>query len=133
MHALIFINPLESGMATRTTRKKAAPKGNGASPRMSAIKAKQTKTQIVHSITEETGLPRKDVIAVLNALSTLAKRHVMKRGSGEFSVPDLGVKIRRVQRKARMARNPMTGAPVRVPAKTAIKATVMKALKDAVA
>ena len=57
---------------------------------------------------------------------------MMEYGSGKFVVPDLGVKIRRVQRKARMARNPITGEPISVPAKTAVKATVLKALKDAV-
>jgi len=113
--------------------KKAAPKANGqAVARLKAIRMKQTKSQIMQTITEETGLPRKDVAKVMETLATLAKRHVMKRGSGEFSIPELGVKVRRVQRKARMARNPMTGEPVRVPAKTAVKATVLKALKDAV-
>ncbi len=108
-------------------------KGNGqAAVRLKAIRIKQTKTQIMQSITEETGLARRDVAKVMATLATLAKRHVMKRGSGEFSIPELGVKVRRIQRKARMARNPMTGEAVRVPAKTAVRATVLKALKDAV-
>lgn len=117
--------------ATKSARR-AGPKANGQAARLKAIRTKQTKAQIMQTITEETGLPRKDVIKVMASLATLAKRHVMKRGSGEFSIPELGVKVRRVQRKARMARNPMTGEPVRVPAKTAVKATVLKALKDAV-
>ncbi|MGC1954885.1 MAG: HU family DNA-binding protein [Gammaproteobacteria bacterium] len=114
-------------------KEKVNQKGNGqAAARLKAIRMKQTKAQIMQTLTEETGLPRRDVVKVMATLATLAKRHVMKRGSGEFSIPELGVKVRRVQRKARMARNPMTGEPVRVPAKTAVKATVLKALKDAV-
>lgn len=120
--------------ATKAARKTPQEiKGNGqAAVRLKAIRIKQTKSQIMQTITEETGLPRKDVARVMATLATLAKRHVMKRGSGEFAIPELGVKVRRVQRKARMARNPMTGEAVRVPAKTAVKATVLKALKDAV-
>lgn len=110
-----------------------AVRGNGQEQRLRAIRAKQTKTEIMLSITEDTGLPRKEISAVLSSVAKLARRHVMKRGSGEFSVPELGVKVRRVQRKARMARNPKTGEPVRVPAKTSVKATVLKSLKDSVA
>ena len=104
--------------------------GNGGGP--GAIATKQTKAQVLESLAEETGLPRSQVRSVLAALSGLAKRHMMASGSGEFIVPDVGVKIRRVQRKARTARNPITGAPIAVPARTAVKATVLKALKDAV-
>lgn len=113
--------------SSQTTR------GNGQGQRLRAIRAKQTKTEVMQSITEDTGLPRKEISAVLSSVAKLARRHVMKRGSGEFSVPELGVKVRRVQRKARMARNPKTGEPVRVPAKTSVKATVLKSLKDSVA
>jgi nucleoid DNA-binding protein len=104
--------------------------GNGGSH--VAIASKQTKAQVLESLAEETGLPRSQIRSVLAALSDLAKRHMMESGSGEFVVPDVGVKIRRVHRKARMARNPITGEPIAVPAKTAVKATVLKALKDAV-
>ena len=104
--------------------------GNGGSH--GAIASKQTKAQVLESLAEETGLPRSQVRSVLSALSGLARRHMMESGSGEFIVPDVGVKIRRVQRKARTARNPITGAPIAVPAKTAVKATVSKSLKDSV-
>ena len=99
----------------------------------SAIRAKQTKTQIISSVAEETGLTKKEVQGVLSSLAGVAHRHVMKRGSGEFAVPELGLKIRRVQRKARTARNPMTGEAIKVPARTAVKATVLKSLKDVAA
>ena len=61
-----------------------------------------------------------------------------KRGSGEFTIPDTGVKIRRVKkpaRKARMGRNPATGEPMKIaakPASTVVRVTALKALKDTI-
>ena len=113
-----------------TKRRVSAPKK---APELKAIRDRQTKTQILSTIAQDTGLTRKQVDSVMNSLSDLAKRHVMKRGSGEFSIPDMGLKVRRVQRKARLARNPATGDTVRVPAKTVVKATVLKGLKETLA
>jgi hypothetical protein len=76
---------------------------------------------------------------VLQSLKALATRHLIKNGSGEFVVPEMGVKLRRVQkaaRKAGMARNPFTGEMVKVearPASLSVRAAAMKAIKDAVA
>ena len=104
-----------------------------------AIKEKQTKTQILSAIAEETGLSKKEVQAVLGATKALAARHLAKNGSGEFTVPEVGVKLRRVHRPARKAgeaRNPFTGEMVQVaarPASLSVRATAMKAIKDTVA
>jgi nucleoid DNA-binding protein len=126
----------------KKTAKKAAKKkvvATKATPRLKAIADKQTKTQILTAIAEETGLPRKDVAAVFASMSTMISRHVMKRGSGEFSVPDCGIKVRRVVKprtKARMGRNPATGEEIKIPAKpakTVVKLTALKALKDKIA
>jgi nucleoid DNA-binding protein len=125
--------------SAKKTAKKAAKKkvaATKATPRLKAITEKQTKTQILTTIAEETGLPRKDVVAVFDSMSTLITRHVQKRGSGEFSIPDCGIKVRRVMKprtKARMGRNPATGEEIKIPAKpakTVIKLTALKALKD---
>lgn len=105
-------------------------RASAAAPTLKAIRNKQTKSEILGAIADETGLTRVQVKSVLIALGDTARRHIMKRGSGEFSVPELGVKVRRVQRKARMGRNPQTGEPVKIPAKTAIRATVLKPLKS---
>jgi nucleoid DNA-binding protein len=64
--------------------------------------------------------------------------HMKKRGSGEFTIPDAGVKIRRVKkpaRKARMGRNPATGEAMKIaakPASTVVRVTALKALKDTI-
>jgi nucleoid DNA-binding protein len=100
---------------------------------------KQTKSQILGAIAEETGLSKKQVAAVLDSLANLAQSHLKKRGSGEFTVPSLGIKLRRVikpARPARMGTNPFTGQQMMFkakPATTSVRATALKALKDAVA
>ena len=105
----------------------------------SAIKDKQTKSQILTTLAEETGLAKKDILSVFAATKELAARHLSARGSGELTIPEVGVKLRRVKkaaRKAGMARNPFTGEMVKVEAKPAslsVRATAMKAIKDVVA
>ena len=51
--------------------------------------------------------------------------------SGEFVLPGM-VKLVVQKRKARMGRNPATGEAIKIPAKTVVKARVVKQLKDAV-
>ena len=104
-----------------------------------AIRDKQTKSQILGALSEETSLTRKQVQSVFQAIKKLATRHLKKNGSGEFTIPEIGVKLRRVQkaaRKAGMARNPFTGDMAHVearPASLSVRAVAMKAIKDAVA
>jgi nucleoid DNA-binding protein len=119
----------EHGMSTTNVRVVGESPTAGEKAALKAIKIKQTKREILAAITEETGLSRKDVVAVLDSIAKMARRHVMKRGSGEFSIPEVGIKVRRVDRKARTGRNPKTGEPIRVPAKTVVRATVLKSLK----
>lgn len=103
------------------------------------IATKQTKSQILSSISEDTGLTKKEVAAVLDSMADLATRHLKKKGSGEFTVPSLGIKLRRVIKPARKARkgvNPFTGEEIMIkakPATTSVRATPLKALKDSVA
>jgi len=62
-------------------------------------------------------------------LVELAYQQVKK--NGEFVVPGIG-KLVKVDRKARMGRNPATGEQIQIPAKTVVKFRVAKAAKDAV-
>lgn len=104
-----------------------------------AIKDRQTKSQILAAVAEETGLTKKQVQGVLQATKGLAARHLTARGSGEFSIPELGVKlvtVKRAARKAGPARNPFTGEMVQVqarPASLSVRARALKAIKDVVA
>ena len=104
--------------------------------KLKAIREKQTQSQLITSIAEETGLSRKEVKAVLEALGTHAHRHIMKRGSGAFKVPFVGVNIARKEKpatKKRMGRNPATGEEVVIAAKPkrkVVKVSALKGLKD---
>jgi len=122
--------------AARITKKSVTPKS--VPPALKAITAPQTKLQILQAIADEAGLARKDVGDVFKALGTLVQRHMKRRGSGEFAIPDTGVKIRRVRKpatKSRKGRNPATGEEITIaakPARTVVKVTALKALKDSV-
>ncbi len=61
---------------------------------------------------------------------TMLSEKELKR-SGEFVLPGM-VKLVVQKRKARMGRNPATGEPIKIPAKTVVKARVVKQMKDAV-
>jgi nucleoid DNA-binding protein len=104
-----------------------------------AIAKKQTKAQIYLDIAELTGVPKAEVKQVFAALRNLVERQLKPKGSGEIVVPDLGIKLRRIQKKAtksRMGRNPSNGEEVKIPAKPArksVKATALKTLKDIIA
>jgi len=125
---------------TPVTMKKVAVTKKAAVPaKPKSIATRQTKTQILQTIADETGLTRKQVGDVFVSLGSLVQRHMQRRGSGEFSIPDTGVKIRRVKRparKSRMGRNPATGEVIKIaakPATTVIKVLALKALKDSLA
>lgn len=122
--------------APAAARTATAKKAGVASAKPKPIAEKQTKLQIVQAVAEDTGLERKQVEAVFGSLAALVRRHMQKRGSGEFSVPDIGVKILRARKpatKARKGRNPATGEEITIAAKPAhdvIRLSALKALKD---
>ena len=87
-----------------------------------------TKSQILASLAESTNFSKKDVDNLLENLTNLAYKEV--KSSGEFVVPGIG-KLVKVNRKARMGRNPATGQEIHIPAKTVVKFRVSKAAKDA--
>lgn len=87
----------------------------------------KTKTQIIAALSEDTGLTKKDVIAVLDSMVKMAYKEA-KLG---FTIPGLG-KLVVVNRKARDGRNPATGDKIRIPAKKVLKFRIAKAAKDAI-
>ena len=91
--------------------------------------AKMTKSQIMQALAEKTGLSKKEVIGFIDQLTELAYSEV--KSNGEFVIPGVG-KLVKVNRKARMGRNPATGEEIQIPAKTVVKFRVYKADKDAV-
>jgi len=91
--------------------------------------AKMTKSQVLATLSEKSGMSKKDVGTFLDTLTNLAYHEV--KSSGEFVLPGLG-KLVKVHRAARMGRNPATGASIQIAAKTVVKFRVAKAAKEAV-
>jgi DNA-binding protein HU-beta len=87
------------------------------------------KRELAAAVAERLDKDRREVEAVLNeTISTITDTVA----GGEPVVLTGFAKFVRVQRGPRMARNPQTGAPVKVPAKKAARITALKAFKDTV-
>ena len=93
---------------------------------MAAVKA-MTKSQIMAALAEANGITKKAAAEMVESLVGLAYKEA-KKG---FTIPGLG-KLVLVNRKARMGRNPATGATIHIPAKKVLKFRIAKAAKDAV-
>ena len=66
-----------------------------------------SKSEVYASISEATGVSKKDVGAVLDALSSEIGKALSKKGSGAFQIPGL-CKIIRVNKPAQPAGHPRT-------------------------
>jgi DNA-binding protein HU-beta len=86
-----------------------------------------TKGQIVAGVAEKVGITKKQAGEAIEMLATMA----YKNAKNGFTVPGLG-KLVLVNRKARMGRNPATGAEIKIPAKRVVKFRVATACKDAI-
>jgi len=89
-----------------------------------------TKTQLVRTLAEQVQVTNKTAAAFLENLAEVAVAQTKK--NGVFVLPGLG-RLKKVQRKARMGRNPQTGEAIKIRAKTTAKFYLAKAAKDAVA
>jgi DNA-binding protein HU-beta len=92
-------------------------------------KKPMTKAQIVSYFAEKFELSKKAAAAIIDEVAGLAVSETKKAGS--FTLPGIG-KLVLVHRKARMGRNPATGAEIKIPAKTVVKMRVAKAAKEAI-
>ena len=87
------------------------------------------KVDLVRSAMERLEMSRKDAVALVDGIfediqaAVISGEAVKIPGFGQFKVRD---------RAARIARNPATGEPVKVPAKRVFKFLPAKALKEAV-
>lgn len=86
-----------------------------------------TKTELIQALAEAAASDRKSSRAFLEALTGIVEKQVKK--GGEVPLKGLG-KFKVVKRKARMGRNPATGEAIKIAAKTVVRFTVAKALKD---
>ncbi len=118
-------------------KKKAAAKKAAAAPvkKAPAIREKMTKSQILASLADSTGLSKKEVASVMDEMHTLMERSIKKRSVGEFTIPGI-MKITTVKKPARKARkgiNPFTKEETvfkAKPASIAVKIRPLKKLKE---
>jgi DNA-binding protein HU-beta len=90
---------------------------------------KMTQTQVIKEIAEGAGLTNKQAKAVVDKFVEIAIRETKK--TGLFVLPGIG-RLKKVERKARIGRNPATGEKIKIPAKKVVKLALAKSLKDAI-
>lgn len=108
-----------------------------AAKKTTAVKEAMNRTALYNEIAESTGLSKKDVAAVIEALGTQIERHIKKNAVGVFTLPGL-LKIKTVAKPAKKAQkgvpNPFKpGETMDVPAKPAsvkVKVLPLKKMKD---
>jgi nucleoid DNA-binding protein len=96
-----------------------------------------SKTETLNTLSDASGVAKKDVAAVLEALAETAKKQLSKKGPGVFTIPNL-LKLKIRIKKATPERkgiNRFTGEEQVFKAKPAsrqVKATILKKFKDSV-
>ena len=96
-----------------------------------------TKSDIVSGIADATGLTKKDVNSVFEAMAAQIKKSLSKKGPGAYTIPGLMklVVVRKHATKARPGINPFTKEETIFKAKPAcnvVKIRPLKNLKDMV-
>ena len=102
-----------------------------------AAKKPPTKTEIFTNISEATGLTKKDVAGVFDALAAEIKTAISRNGPGAFTIPGLCKVVvqHKPATKKRQVRSPATGEMVWAkprPARKVVKVRPLKGLKDMV-
>jgi DNA-binding protein HU-beta len=87
------------------------------------------RSQLLNAFSERNDLSRKEADVLLTSLLDTITETVCR---GEDVAISGFAKFRRIDRPARMARNPATGEMVKVPAKRVARITPLKAFKDSV-
>jgi nucleoid DNA-binding protein len=134
------------GSATAAKRKTSVKKVKGAVSRATSKKTTAkaavkpvsvgnkpfTKSEFLTTVSEHTGLSRKEVGAVFESMGSIIKGHIQKQGPGVFSLPGL-LKIQIVKKPATKARegiSPFTGEKMMFKAKPASRRVKIRALKQ---
>jgi len=88
-----------------------------------------TQTQIIQTLADKCEVTKKVAKEIMDTLAQTAVTEVKKNGL--FVLPGIG-RLVRVDRKARMGRNPATGQAIKIAAKKVVKFRVAKAANDAI-
>lgn len=120
--------------ASKTKRKSVSSKNavsKSSAKKLPAIKDPMSKSSMIKTITDCTGVNKKEVVSVIECITQIIEKHVKSGGPGIFVLPGL-LKVSVVKKPARPARkgvNPFTGEEIMIKAKPAYKAVKIKALK----
>lgn len=112
---------------------KAATAAKGAGGKVKA----PSKSEVLNNLATATSLSRKEVGAVLEALTADINKSLGKKGNGVYQIPGLCKILRKVNpaRPAREGTDPRTGEKTMFkakPASTTVKVRALKNLKDMV-
>ena len=88
-----------------------------------------TQSEMTAYLAERIGINKRQAKSTLDELNELVTRQLKKEGS--LRLAGLGV-FRKRKLKARVGRNPATGEQIKIPAKTRLRFTPAKSLKDSV-
>ena len=86
-----------------------------------------TQAQFFQAVAEGSQVNKVQVRDVFRAIEEIVTKRL--KAEGKIPLGGLG-SVKLVDRKARIGRNPATGEQIKIPARTAIKITPAKALKD---
>ncbi len=86
-----------------------------------------TQAQFFQAVAEGSQVSKAQVRAVFQAVEDVVTKRL--KAEGKIPLGGLGA-VKLVDRKARIGLNPATGEQIKIPARTAIKLTPAKALKD---
>jgi len=90
---------------------------------------RMTQSQFVKKLAETCQVSNKVAKSMVETYAATAVSETKK--NGVFVLPGIG-RLVRVERKARMGRNPATGESIKIPAKKVVKFRVAKSVKDAI-
>jgi DNA-binding protein HU-beta len=88
-----------------------------------------TQSQLATQLSTRIGITKVQAKAALDQLTNVVVRELKREGS--LRLAGLGI-FRKRKMKARTGRNPSTGESINIPARTRLRFTPAKALKDAV-
>jgi DNA-binding protein HU-beta len=88
-----------------------------------------TQTQVMGHLADKVGISKKDAKLTLDELNVLVVRELKREGS--IRLAGLGI-FRKRKLAARVGRNPATGEQIKIPARTRLRFTPAKALKESV-
>src|SRR5450631_3608829 len=116
-------------LAGRVSHTQRTQERRRATKRSNMAAVKMTQSQLIKELATAAEVSNKVAKTMVTAYADLAVRETKKNGVAVL--PGIG-RLVRVDRKARMGRNPATGEAIKIPAKKVVKFRIAKAVKDSI-